>query len=435
MNNPFIEILIILLLLIINGFFAMSEIAIVTARKVRLLQKAEGGDTKARIALELANNPNQFLSTVQIGITLVGILAGAFGGATIAQELEGFLIKIPFMAPYSGAISVGLVVLCITYFSLTIGELTPKRVALNHAERIATLIAAPMRRLSILVSPFVRLLSVSTDFIVRLLGIKTSDVPLVTEEEIKIMIEQGTQVGVFKESEQNMIEGVLRLGERRVGELITPRTKVVWIDQNDSPEEIKEKVVTSHHSRFPLVKDNLDNVLGIVNSKDILAQIMCDRPLDLKILLREPLFVPEKMHALQVLEIFKKDKRDFALVVDEYGGLQGIVTHEDILEEIVGFIPFISAAMKPTVIQREDGSWLVDGLLDIDSFKELLKLKVLPDEEADLFQTVGGFVMTQMGKIPAGGEWFDFGNYRIEVVDMDGNRIDKVLLKIIPENG
>jgi putative hemolysin len=434
MGKPVLEILIIFLLLIINGIFAMSEMAIVSARKARLQQQADEGDPKARAALALANNPNDFLSTVQIGITLVGILAGAFGGATIAEELAALLSKVGWLAPYSEAVSVGLVVLVITYFSLVIGELVPKRAALNDAERVAGLVAAPMRRLSIIFSPIVRLLGKSTDAVIKLYGIKPSTEPAVTEEEIKVMVEQGAQVGVLEEAEQDMIEGVLRLGERQVSALMTPRTQVVWINLEDTPEEIRKKVITSQHSRFPLVDGDQDNIVGIVHTKEILAQILAGQPLDLKALKTEPVYVPEKMPILQILELFKQQGIHIALVVNEYGSFEGIITPRDILEGIVGYMPFFGAATEPKVVQREDGSFLVDGLLSIDEFKEFLNIDALPEDDTGIYQTVAGFVIAQMGKIPSAGQRFKWGKFQFEVVDMDWRRIDKILVSWDSEN-
>jgi len=428
LSNPVLEILIIFLLLVTNGVFAMAEIAIVSARKARLRQLADAGNSQARAALELAANPNQFLATAQIGITLVGILAGAFGGATIAEEIATRLGDIPFLAPYGETIGVGIVVLGITYFSLIIGELVPKRLALNNAERIASAVAAPMRGLSTIAAPVVRLLSVSTDIVIRLLGIKPSAEPSITPEELRILIEQGTESGVFEESEQDMIESVLRLDERRVGAFMTPRTHIVWFDIEDSPEDIRRKIADSQHSRFPVIKDSLDNVLGIVRAKDLLNQSLAGQPLDLRALLRPPLFIPESMSALKVLELFKQKGTHVALVTDEYGGIQGMVTHNDILEGIVGYIPSAGEPAEPQATRREDGSWLLDGLVHIDKLKEIFDIEKLPDEEHGHYQTVGGFVMTQVRSIPTVGQYFEWGKLRFEVVDMDGRRVDKVLV-------
>ena len=428
MSNPVLEILIVFLLLVANGVFAMAEIAIVSARKARLQQLADTGDARARAALELATHPNQFLATVQIGITLVGILAGAFGGATLAEEIAAWLSVIPLLAPYGETIGVGIVVLSLTYFSLVIGELVPKRLALNNAERIASAVAAPMRVLSAITAPVVRLLNISTDVVIRLLGVKPSAEPSITPEEIKVLIEQGTESGVFEETEQDMIASVLRLDERRVGAFMTPRTQIVWFELDDSPEDIRRKIENSQHSRFPVIRDSLDNVHGIVRAKDLLMQSLAGQPLDLRALLRPPLFIPESMSALKVLELFKQNGTHIALVTDEYGGIQGMVTHNDILEAIVGYIPSTGEASEPQATRREDGSWLVDGLLPIDRLKEIFDLEKLPDEEHGHYQTVGGFVMAQVRSIPTVGQRFEWGNLDFEVVDMDGHRVDKVLV-------
>ena len=428
MSNPVLEILIIFLLLVANGVFAMAEIAIVSSRKARLQQLANAGNSQARTALELAANPNQFLATVQIGITLVGILAGAFGGATIAEEIAALLSGIPFLAPYGESIGVGVVVLGLTYFSLMIGELVPKRLALNNAERIAAAVAAPVRALSTIAAPVVRLLSVSTDIVIRVLGVKPSAEPSITPEEIRVLIKQGTESGVFEESEQDMIESVLRLDERRVGAVMTPRTQIVWFDIDDSPEGIRRKIATSQHSRFPVIKDSLDNVLGIVRAKDLLNQSLAGQLLDLRALLRPPLFIPESMSALKVLELFKQKGTHIALITDEYGSIQGMVTHNDILEDIVGYIPSAGEPAEPEATRREDGSWLLDGLVHIDKLKEIFDIEKLPDEEHSHYQTVGGFVMTQVGSIPTVGQYVEWGKLRFEVVDMDGRRVDKVLV-------
>lgn len=432
MNNPVLEILIIFLLLVANGVFAMAEIAIVSARKARLQQMAEAGDAQARAALDLARNPHPFLATVQIGITLVGILAGAFGGATIAEEIAARLNAIPFLIPYSETIGVSVVVLTITYASLIIGELTPKRLALNNAERIAAAVALPMQALSALAAPVVRLLNASTDLVIRLLGVKPSAEPHVTPEEIKVLIEQGTASGVFEASEQDMIENVLRLDERRVGACMTPRTQIVSLDVDDPPETLRRKIADSQHSRFPVIQGDPDNVVGMVRAKDLLAQSLAGEPLNLSALLRPPLFVPENTSALKALELLKQHRVHIALVTDEYGGIQGLLTHNDILEDIAGRIPSATDPLKPQAVRREDGSWLVDGLLHIDELKEILDLSHLPAEAHGHYQTVGGFVMTQARRIPVAGQHFEWGGLRFEVMDMDGRRVDKVLVSPLP---
>ena len=433
------EVLIIFLLLLANGIFAMAEIAVVSARKAKLQQLAEAGNIKARAALDLANDPNQFLATVQIGITLVGIFAGAFGGATLAETVAVYLSWIPFLAPYAETAAVVLVVICITYFSLIIGELVPKRLALNHAEGIAIIVAGPMRALSAAAGPAVRILSFSTEIVIRLLGVKPSVEPSISPEEIKVLIEQGTESGVFEESEQDMIENVLQLDERRISAFMTPRTQIVCFDIEDSPEDIRRKVAGCQHSRFPVVKESLDNVLGIVRAKDLLNQVLSGQTVDLRALLHPPLFVPESMTALKVLELFKQQRTHLALIADEYGGIHGMITHNDILEDITGYVPTGGVA-EPQAVQRDDGSWLVDGLLSIDELKELFELDKLPDEEHGHYQTVGGLVMAQIRSIPTAGQWFDCAGLRFEVMDMDGRRVDKVLVTTLrseppqPEN-
>ena len=422
------QITIVLLLIIANGLFAMSEMAIVSARKARLRQRAEEGDHKARAALELAETPNRFLSTAQIGITLIGILAGAFGGATLAKELGAYLGRIPPLKPYGEAIGLVIVVLATTYLSLVIGELVPKRLALNNPERIAAAIAAPMRALSVIAHPAVRLLSLSTELVLRILGIRPSAEPPITEEEIKLLLEQGTEAGVFQEVEQDMVESVLLLDERRAAGLMTPRPEIVWLDVEDSLEEVRRKMIASPYSRFPVCQGSLDNVLGEVEARDLLARSLCGEAFDLKSLLQKPLYVPETMPALKVLEAFKQSGTQMALVIDEYGSIQGLVTLKDILEAIVGDIPSAEELAEPQVVQREDGSWLLDGMLPVEELKEILGIGELPGEEQGLYQTTAGFVMTQLGRIPAAAEHFEWGGLRFEVMDMDGNRVDKVLV-------
>jgi putative hemolysin len=428
MNDPFLEILIIALLLLTNGIFSMSEMAIISARKTRLQQLAETGNRYARLTLKLADDPNRFLATIQIGITSIGILSGAFGGATVSRTIAAWLDAIPALKPYSQAIGVGVVVIILSYLSLIIGELVPKRLALNSAERIAIVVAAPMNFLSALASPLVKLLSLSTNFVLWLLKIKPSTEPMITQEEIEILIEQGTQSGALEEAEQDILESVLRLDEQRVGAVMTARPQIVWLDLEDTPEITQQKIILSPYSRFLLSRDDLDNILGVVYAKDILAQNLTDHPLDLSALARPPLFVPENMSTLKLLDLFKKKGAHVAVVVDEYGVIQGMVTDTDILESIVGDLPANDEPEEPEAIQREDGSWLLDGMLPIDRLKKLFDIEKLPDEELGDYQTVGGFIIYYMESIPMSGEWFECGYLRFEVVDMDRHRVDKVLV-------
>ncbi|MBN3963597.1 hemolysin family protein [Nostoc sp. NMS8] len=433
MSSITFEILIILVLIIANGVFSMSEMAIVSARKVRLQQLANQGDIKAKAALKLAESPNHFLSTVQVGISLIGILTGAFGGATIAARLAIYVRLVPLLAPYSEPISFGIVVLLITYFSLIVGELVPKRLALNNPERIASIVAIPMQALAAIGSPVVFLLSASTDLILRLLGITASTEPQVTEEEIKILIEQGTEAGTFEEAEQDMVERVFRLGDRAVSYLMTPRPDIVWLDLDDSAEENRQKMVDSAYSRYPVCQGGLDNVLGVIPVTDLLARSFRGEPLDLTIGLRQPVFVPESTRGLKVLELFKQTITHMALVVDEYGVIQGLVTLNDIMSEIVGDVPSTDGQDQPQAVQREDGSWLLDGMLPVEEFLELFGMEEWESEERGSYQTLGGFVITHLGRIPAAADHFEWQSMRIEVMDMDGNRVDKVL--VVPKAG
>ncbi|MEH2311902.1 MAG: hemolysin family protein [Nostoc sp.] len=428
MSSITFEILIILVLIIANGVFSMSEMAIVSARKVRLQQLANQGDPKAKAALKLAESPNHFLSTVQVGISLIGILTGAFGGATIANRVAVYIKRVPLLAPYSDPLSFGIVVLIITYFSLIVGELVPKRLALNNPERIASIVAIPMQALAAIASPVVFLLSASTDLILRVLGITASTEPQVTEEEIKILIEQGTEAGTFEEAEQDMVERVFRLGDRPVSYLMTPRPDIVWLDLEDSAEENRQKMVDSAYSRYPVCQGGLDNVLGVIPVTDLLARSFRGEPLDLTVGLRQPVFVPESTRGLKVLELFKQTITHMALVVDEYGVIQGLVTLNDIMSEIVGDVPSTDGQDQPQAVQREDGSWLLDGMLPVEDFLELFGMEEWQSEERGSYQTLGGFVITNLGRIPAAADYFEWQSMRIEVMDMDGNRVDKVLV-------
>ncbi len=430
--SPTIEILIILLLPIANAVFVMSEMAVVSARKVRLQQMANQGDTRARAALELANAPNQFLAIVQVGITLIIIVSGAFGEGVISKRLTPVLSLVPLLAPYSEAIASGTAILSVTYLTLVVGELVPKRLALNNPEQIAAAVALPMQMFARIASPIVYLLSASTDTLVRLIGIRPSTAPQVTEEEIKVLIEQGTEAGTFEEAEQDMVERVFRLGDRPVSALMTPRPDIVWLDLEDSALENRQKMMDSGHSRFPVCQGGLDNVLGVMHVTDLLARSLSGQPLDLTVSLRQPVFVPESTRGLKILELFKQTGTHIALVVDEYGVIQGLVTLNDILVEIVGDVPSDDEPEDPQAVQREDGSWLLDGMLPVDEFFELFEIKNLPPEQRGSYQTLGGFIITNLGRIPAATDHFEWEGMHFEVLDMDGNRVDKVLVIPVP---
>jgi putative hemolysin len=429
------EIFIIVVLIVINGLLSMSEIALVSARKPRLQQLAEEGNRGAQAALALSKNPNRFLSTVQIGITLVGILAGAFGGATIAEQLGSRIAEIPALAEYGEAIGVAIVVLIITYFSLVIGELVPKRLGLHNPEQIASTMAGPMRILAAVTSPAVRVLTFSTELILRVAGLRQSDEPSVTEEEIKIMIEQGTQEGVFEAAEQDIVERVFRLADRSVGDLMTPRPKVAWLDLDDDRETHVQIMLSAGHSYFPVCRENLDRLLGVVSVKSLWAAMVSGQEASLEKLLVKPIIVPETMPALRLLESFKQYGAHTALVIDEYGGVDGIVTVMDVLEAMVGDIPSTNEPADLEAVQRQDGSWLIDGLLPAEELHTIFNIGPLPGEEEDAYQTVGGFIMTTLGRIPEAGDYFEWSKLRFEVMDMDGNRVDKVLVAPLTEDG
>jgi putative hemolysin len=430
MNGMFFEIVIIVMLVVAKAVFAMSEIAIVSARKARLQQWANEGNLRAQTALDLANNPNRFLATIQVAITLLDVLASAYGGATLAKQLSETLINLPYFGQYHDGLALGLVVVGVTYLNVIIGELVPKTLALNQAERIATFMAWPMRLLSRIASPAVTFLGYSTDLILRIMGSKPSTEPPVTGDEINVMIAQGTEAGVFQESQQDMVESVIEMNERRVSNIMTPRPEIVWLDVEASPDELREKILGSSYSRFPVCKGSLDDVLGIIHTKDMLADCLSGKGIDLLAHVRKALTIPETIPVLKSLESFKESGLHIALIIDEYGSLQGLVTLNDILESIVGNLRSHDHKDEtPTAVKREDGSWLVDGMQTVEDFKDLMAIDSLPEEDADTYQTLGGFVMTQLGRIPKAGDHFKRESVRYEVVDMDGNRVDKVLVK------
>ncbi|MCP9840012.1 HlyC/CorC family transporter [Synechococcus sp. J7-Johnson] len=422
------EIFFILLLIIANGIFSGSEIAVVSARKLRLQQLAEKGNRSAQAALRLAESPNDFLSTVQIGITLIGILSGAVAGATVAQHLRPVFDGIKALQPYSEGLSVTLVVALITYLSLVIGELVPKRIALANPERIACRIAPAMRSLSRISAPAVHLLGISTDALLRLLNVDPSAEPDITEEEIKALIRQGADSGVFEESEHDMVQRVLRLGDRTIKTMMTPRTEISWLNLESSLEENLTEVKESNHSRFPVGRGSLDDCIGIVRVRSLLTAQLGSDPLDLEALCQPPLYVAESVRSLTVLEQFKRTGIHIALVTDEFGGVEGLVTLNDLMEGIVGDLPALEDEEEPTFVIRDDGSWLVDGSLDINDFDDRIGSKLLGLEEQRQYHTMAGFVIHALECIPKASDHFNWHGYRFEVMDMDGKRVDKILV-------
>lgn len=427
------ELVVILLLLLGNGLFAMAEFAIVASRKARLRQMADEGDEKAAQALALANEPARFLSTVQVGITLIATVAGAYGGAVIALQLANRWGEIwPAFAPYSVIVTTTVVVLVITLLSIIIGELVPKRLALANPEAVARHVAVPISRLSRIANPLVHFLTAVTEGILKLLGVGRSRGAPVTEEEVNILIEQGLQAGVFNKTETEMVAGVLELDELPVTSLMTTLPKMVFLNLDDPEEANWRKIVASGHSHFPVYQGNRDHILGMVSVKSIWANTAFGLSTNLRNLLTPPVVVPETMLAIALLEQFKKSGKHIALVTDEFGSIQGLVTINDVFEAIVGALPEPGQRAAPSVKQRDDGTWLVDATLDTDTLKTMLHLDELPSEEETDFQTLGGFVMTQLGRIPRAGDYFDLEGWRFEVVDMDRHRIDKVLVGKTP---
>ena len=428
MGSLTLEVLVLLLLIVANGFLAMSELAVVSARRPRLQQLAEAGDRRAQIALETASAPGEFLSTVQIGITLVGIFAGAFGGATVARWLATYLALLPGLGGVAEPIAVALVVVVITYLSLVIGELTPKHLALRDAERVALRVAPFFRRLTQLAAPVVRLLDRSTALVLRVLRVPAAAAPAVTEEEVRLMLAQATQQGVFERQEEELVGQVFRLGDRRIDVLMTPRTEMIWLDINAAPEQILEQVVAGGRSRYPVADGRPDRVVGIVLAKDILTQRLRGEALDLRAILRPALFVPSNLPALRLVERFKQTHSKMAIVIDEYGGVEGLITLDDILGELVGDIPEPGETLEPPLVQRPDGTWLVDGLLPIDEFRNHFAIEASLAAAEGYYSTLGGLVMAELGRVPVSGDTLTWGGYRLEVVDMDGRRVDKVLV-------
>ncbi len=416
------------LLILAQGLFSMAEFAIVSSRRHRLQTLAENGDARAGTALELAAEPNRFLSTVQIGITVIGVLSGAYGGAVFSAGLAVYVAQVPALAPYASTIAFAAVVLVITYLTLVIGEIAPKRIALANPEPIAVQIARPMQILSVVSAPAVSLLSVSTDLVLRLVGAKEQEESPVTEEEVRMMLEEGTSAGVFDEEEQELVDRVFRLSDRRVASLMTPRHEIVGVDLEDPLEENLVRMRESGHSYFPVYRGSIDRVEGMISVRTLWAEAPVGALPDLEAALFEPLYLPESLPALKVMEQFREATTHVALVTDEYGSIEGLLTLHDLLESIVGSLPDVHDE-EPGAVERPDGSWLLDGLMPVDEFRDRFELPPLPDEERGYYQTLGGFVMMHLERTPVTGDRFDWSGNDFEVVDMDGNRVDKVLFR------
>ena len=392
------------ILLVFNAILAMAEAAFISVRKARLQNEINKGDKRASIALQLVENPNQFLSVIQIGITSIDLLTGALTGATLGLWINSQVDKIPILQPYSQIIGILVGVLPITYLSLVLGELVPKRLAMRDPEGVSSAFAKTMLFLTKAFAPLVRFMSFSTESVLRILGVNVSEEPPVTEEEIQLLIDQGTQAGIFEEAEQDMVEGVFSLGDQRVYSLMTPRTDIVWLDIDDTTDIIREKIAENDFSRFPVRQGTLDVILGIVKARDLLVPSLKGEQIHLKEMLKPAFYVPETMLASRALEILKEKGTDMLLVIDEFGGLQGLLTINDILEEIVG---------------------------EIDEFKDIFNFSVLPHE--DEYETLSGFVMMSLGRVPQITDHFEWNSFNFEVIDMDGRRVDKVLVTTLPQ--
>ena len=422
------EILLILGLILLNGLFSMSEIALVSARKARLEAQANKGDKRAKEALELSNHPNTFLSTVQIGITLIGILTGIMSGEKLKSDFVGFINRFEILKEYSDGIATGLIVIVITYFSMVLGELLPKRIGLARPELIAKLMAKPMRILSVITHPFIWLLTKSTHVLIKLLNIKTKDTQ-VTEEEIKAIISEGTEQGTIEQAEQQIIERVFHLGDRTITSLMTHRSDIIWFDLYDNEIAIKEKILKQPHSVYPICDGQIDNIKGVVSIKDL---YVADDLTLFKDLMIPPLYVPENNTAYQVLEKFKESKIHSCFIIDEYGSLLGMITLNDILEAIVGDLPEQNID-DYEIIGREDGSYLVDAQIPFYDFLRRFEKTEWMNEGEQEFDTLAGFILHHLERIPKTGDKLDWEGFQIEIIDMDAQRIDKVLVNISNE--
>lgn len=433
------DVLIILCLVALNGVLSMAELALVSARRLRLETLAAEGRRGAQAALELAGEPNRFLSTIQIGITLIGIFNGAFGEASLTARLTPRLAAAGLAGPYAHDAALAIVVAGITLASILFGELVPKRIAIQYPEAMATWIAPPLRVLSSLMSPFVKALSLATDLIARLLGIHSRRDETPTEEEIAGMIREGTEAGVFEKTEFDIVSRALRLDDRRLQTLMTPRVDLELLDLDEPLDANLARIAATPYSRYPVYRRDSAQILGVIHARDLFSQAIGARSLDaidLAAAVRPILYVPESVSAMHVLELFKQNRAEQALIVDEYGDIHGMVTLADVMSALVGDVPAIGDVQESDAVQREDGSWLLDGGVSLERFRDLLCTQArFPGEEDGDYHTLAGFVLYQLGYIPRPSEHFDWSGYRFEVVDMDGNRIDRLLVARIGQTG
>jgi putative hemolysin len=421
------EILVLLILVLANALLAMSEMAVVSSRRSRLQELVKKRHRGARIAMRLLEKPTDFLSTVQVGITLIGVLAGAFSGATLAGQFGAWLDRWPLLAPYGQSAAIAIVVLCFTYVSLIIGELVPKRIALNDPERVASALAPLMRGVARVAAPAVWLLRLSTEGLLRVLGLERDRALTVTEDEVRMLVAEGTRSGVFVPKEREMIEGVLRLADRTARAIMTPRTEVVWLDINATADDIVASLDARRLSRFPVCRETIDHPVGIVHMKDLARAALAGRPVSLGEIMLQPLVVLDGTPVLKLLEGFKREGMHMAIVVDEYGATQGVVTLADIIEAVAGALPEVGSELESALVKRSDGSWLVDGSVGIDEFEDRLGVSGLRGSRT--FDTVAGYALFRLGRIPLVGDTFTDRTGHYEIVDIDGRRIDKLVYR------
>lgn len=427
------DLLLLLILILLNALFAMSEMAVVSSRKARLQRMADDKVPGARAAMGLNEEPSAFLSTIQVGITTIGVLSGVVGEGLFAAPLAERIAQFEPLAPFAKGIAVAIVVAIITYLSVVIGELVPKQLALLAPERIASVIARPMMLFSDFARPLVFLLSSSSSLILRLFGARRTGEPPVTDDEIKVLMGQGAEAGVFHESEQAIVSNVLRLDEQRVGAIMTPRMDIYAIDLDEGDQIVRARIAESAHARVVVCRGGLEHILGVLRIADLLQAALRGEALDVERHLSRPLYIPETISTTQLLESFRRERVQFGLIVDEYGDLQGLVSLTDVLTAIVGELPEPHDTSEAGMVRRDDGSWLVDGSVGLERLKATLEIDELPDESEHNFHTVGGFAMHSLGRIPRAADHFAASGYRFEVVDMDRNRVDKVLVARLPE--
>jgi putative hemolysin len=428
------DILIILFLILLNGVFAMAELAIASSKRLRLQEMAGAGRHGAQVAIDLADNPSGFLSTVQVGITLISIFNGAFGEASLVERLTPKLAAVPLFAPYARQAALGIVIVAITFVSIVLGELVPKRIAMQYPEGVAAMVARPLRRLSRLMTPFVATLSLVTELIMRLLRLHEPKDAAPTAQEISGMLKEGSDAGVLAKTEYDIARRAMRLDAQRLSALMTPRGDLQFIDLDDSVDDNLAKIAASPFSRFPVFSHDRSNIVGIVHAGDLLEQAIKHntlRGIDIAAAAKPVLYVPATVTARGLLEQFRQHGAEIALVVDEHGLVQGLVTVADLMGALVGGMPGVEAH-ESGAVQREDGSWLMDGAMSLEQLRELLGTAMpFPDEAAGAYQTLAGFVLHQLGRIPAPSDHFQWDHHRFEVVDMDGNRVDRVLVSAI----